>query len=177
MTLNWQPHSLRLIRVAICHYWWCSFRKSTNHTQTKEDTTSSSLISCSLNDSFWSATGIEYYGLNTQLLLNTVFEIATLISFPVSQLLISSCRRAPWIYNWTIMCNLQFNYEKHNWRVLLSRIWETVIKKEAKEKECGLWGSNSRPWDYETHALPTEPKPLYLSFHSDSNKYYFVIIR
>ena len=20
-----------------------------------------------------------------------------------------------------------------------------------------MWGSNSRPWDYETHALPTEP--------------------
>ena len=36
-----------------------------------------------------------------------------------------------------------------------------VIRKKEK---CGLWGSNSRPWDYETHALPTEPNSLCLAF-------------
>lgn len=33
-----------------------------------------------------------------------------------------------------------------------------------KKQKCGLWGSNSRPWDYETHALPTEPNSLWLAF-------------
>ena len=34
--------------------------------------------------------------------------------------------------------------------------------KRKVKKRCGLWGSNSRPRDYETRALPTEPKPLHL---------------
>ena len=32
--------------------------------------------------------------------------------------------------------------------------------KNKKQKVCSVGGSNFRPWDYETHALPTEPTEL-----------------
>ena len=33
-----------------------------------------------------------------------------------------------------------------------------VLKKKRKKDQCHLWGSNSRPSDYETDALPTAPR-------------------
>ena len=41
---------------------------------------------------------------------------------------------------------------------------EILISSGIKNKQkCLLRGSNSRPWDYETHALPTAPKKQYMN--------------
>ena len=34
----------------------------------------------------------------------------------------------------------------------------------ASGGKCLRWGSNPRPWDYETHALPTAPQRLAIDY-------------
>ena len=59
------------------------------------------------------------------------------------------------------ICNGTFTvylYFKSLWKNMAS--FSSILKNIVpikKNRNCPEWGSNSRPWDYETHALPTAP--------------------
>ena len=60
---------------------------------------------------------------------------------------------------------LQFTYAQslllQKCRDVIAVLWCSNLKKNSVSKRfCPEWGSNSRPWDYETHALPTAPSRL-----------------
>ena len=63
---------------------------------------------------------------------------------------------SPHLYSYSVFSHFKATYIANN-NIILSNHYPLLFRK--KIKECGLWGSNSRPRDYETRALPTEPNP------------------
>ena len=62
-----------------------------------------------------------------------------------------------WYGNYFRTCfyEIKFSSKISSLTVAQMRKWKKEISWKKQKKECPLWGSNSRPSDYETDALPT----------------------